>query len=248
VNKPIDDYRIKVALQPSSPNYAINIPTYYNSALMWYNAQVITLFGNTYSKDVYMSYGANTAGSGFISGNVFLGSNKPTRSGNADVTIILIDQSNQQAIAYAKTDANGNYSFSNVPYGTYRVYGELLNRASIPDNIIVSNAQSSFTNKNFVYNDNVIKPTNIGLSVSEQAQTIAWSIYPNPANNQLTIRSSVEAAIRIVDITGRQIQQVRVEKDKALTLDCSQWQSGIYLVEQYSQGKKKTMKLVINHE
>jgi hypothetical protein len=58
----------------------------------------------------------------------------------------------------------------------------------------------------------------------------------------------VEAAIRIVDITGRQIQQVRVEKDKALTLDCSQWQSGIYLVEQYSQGKKKTMKLVINHE
>lgn len=248
LNKPIDDYRIKVALKPSSPNYAINIPTYYNSALMWYNAQVITLFGNTYSKDVYMSYGANTAGSGFISGNVFLGSNKPTRSGNADVTIILIDQSNQQAIAYAKTDANGNYSFSNVPYGTYRVYGELLNRASIPDNIIVSNAQSSFTNKNFVYNDNVIKPTNIGLSVSEQAQTIAWSIYPNPANNQLTIRSSVEAAIRIVDITGRQIQQVRVEKDKALTLDCSQWQSGIYLVEQYSQGKKKTMKLVINHE
>lgn len=246
-NKPIDDYRIKVALQASSPDYAINIPTYFTSALMWYNAQVITLFGNTYSKDVYMSYGTNTGGSGFISGNVFLGANKPTRSGNADVTLILIDQSNQQPVSYAKTDANGNYSFSNVPYGTYKVYGELLNRASIPDNIILNAAQSSFTNKNFVYNDNVIQPTSISLSVGEQAQQTAWSIYPNPANNQFTMLSSADAVLRIVDVTGRQIQHVKLEKGKAQQFDCSQWQAGIYLLEQSSKSERKTMKLVINH-
>jgi hypothetical protein len=246
-NKPIDDYRIKVALNPGSTNYSTNIPTYFNSAFMWYNAQVVTLFGNTYNKDIYMNYGTNTGGSGFISGNVFLGSNKPTRSGNADVTLILIDQSTQLPVAYAKTNANGDYNFSNVPYGTYKVFGELLNRASIPDNMVLSAGQASFTNKNFVYNDNVIQPTNMALSVTETNDPINLTIAPNPAHESFNlINSGKSRTVQIMDMTGRMIQQIELMSSERKTIDCRSWNNGMYWLKDNEGGKYTTFKLLIN--
>ncbi|HOZ52620.1 MAG TPA: PKD domain-containing protein [Chitinophagaceae bacterium] len=246
-NKPIDDYRIKVALNPSATNYATNIPTYYNSALMWYNAQVVTLFGNTYNKDIYMSYGTNPGGTGFISGNVFLGSNKPARGGSEEVTLILIDQTTQLPAAYAKPNSNGDYTFTNIPFGNYKIFGELLNRASIPDDIVISATQTSFTNKNFVYNDNVVKPTNQSLSVKDVEAPLTLMIAPNPAQNSFNINNTgKQRSLRIMDMTGRTIQKFDLKSNENKAVDCSRWQRGIYLVEDIQAGQKRTYKLNIN--
>ncbi|HPI55585.1 MAG TPA: T9SS type A sorting domain-containing protein, partial [Chitinophagaceae bacterium] len=244
-NKPIDDYRIKVALNTSSLNYNSNIPTYYANALMWYDAQIVTLFGNTYNRDIYMLYGTNPGGNGFISGNVFQGANKPSRN-VVDVTLILVDQSNQLPVAYAKTDANGNYSFSNIPNGTYKVYGELLNRASIPENLVISSSQSSYSNKNFVYNDNVIQPTNTSVSVPTVTLTSNLRISPNPATTNIRLENSAAASsIKIRDLTGRIIKSFEVQQGEPIYLDCQSWRKGIYLIEEVTRGVKITHKLNI---
>ncbi|MBK7761758.1 MAG: T9SS type A sorting domain-containing protein [Bacteroidetes bacterium] len=246
-NKPIDDYRIKVALNPGSPNYTTNIPTYFTAAYMWYNAQVVTLFANTYNKDIFMNYGANMGGSGFIGGNVFLGSNKPTRSSNADVTLILIDQFTQLPVAYAKTNANGDYSFSNVPYGVYKIYGELLNRASIPENIEISATQLTLSNKNFVYNDNVIKPTNMSLSVNEVDDLATLSISPNPAQESFSlVNSGSSRTLQILDLTGRIVQQFEMKPSDRKTIDCSRWNKGVYFVNDLEGGKRSVYKMLVN--
>ncbi len=244
-NKPIDDYRIKVALNSSSPNYAINIPTYYSSAIMWYDAQVVTLFGNTYSRDIYMSYGTNNGGNGFISGNVFQGANKPSR-GVEDITLILIDQATQSPVAYTKPDASGNYSFSNVGIGTYKVYGELLNRASIPDNIVISATQYNYTNKNFVYNNNVIQPTSNSLSTETILMEKGLVIAPNPANDKFTLLNTKEARqVRIFDMTGRLIEQFELKQGQNRKVNCQSWNSGLYLIEESAAGMKSVQKIQI---
>jgi hypothetical protein len=246
-NKPIDDYRIKVALNPGSPNYATNIPTYFTAAFMWYDAQVVTLVGNTYNKDIYMNYGTNMGGSGFIGGNVFLGANKPTRSGNVDITLILVNQTTQLPVAYAKTDMNGDYSFNNIPDGTYKIFGEILNRASIPENIQISSAQSSYTNKNFVYNDNVIQPTSMSLSVNEVDEPITLSISPNPAQESFyLINSGTSRNLQIMDMTGRMVQQFELKSLERKTVDCSRWNKGIYFVNDSQGGKRKVFKMLVN--
>jgi hypothetical protein len=245
-NKPIDDYRIKVALNTSSPNYAFNIPTYYNSAIMWYDAQVVTLFGNTYTKDIYMSYGVNNGGNGFISGNVFQGANKPTRS-SEDITLILIDQTTLTPVAYTKPSSNGNYSFGNLPNGTYRVYGELLNRASIPDNIVINATQSTHTNKNFIYNDIVIQPTSGSLSIKNIEMEKGISIAPNPAQGSFKLYNSKEDRnIQIMDMTGRLIQEFDLKTGQHKQIDCQGWNAGIYLIQENLNGMKSVQKLHVN--
>ena len=244
-NKPIDDYRIKVSLNPNSPDYAYNIPSYFQTGMMWYDAQVVTLFGNTYNKDIYMNYGINSGGNGFISGNVFAGANKKSRS-NVDVTLILMDMTTNTPSAYSKTGVNGYYSFSNVPNGTYKVYGELLNRASIPENIVINGTQNSFTGKNFIYNSNVIQPTNIALSIKEEVLESKLSIIPNPATENFTLRNkNYTSKITIFDMVGRQIALFELKANEEKNMNCSHWTKGMYLIEEKVCSKKSIQKLMV---
>jgi PKD repeat protein len=243
-NKPIDDYRIKVALNPTSPDYAYNVPTYYNYSLMWYDAQVITLFNNTYSKDVYMQYGVNAGGNGFISGSVFQGANKMRSA--ADVTLILMNTSNNQAVAYAKPDANGNYSFSGIGYGTYKIYGELLNRASIPDEINITSSQINFTNRNFKYTSTAIAPTSEVLSVTDKIAEDEVRLLPNPARDQFTLVNDGSAKeVNVYDLTGRLMSTLAVKANEKLQVNCSDWVKGIYTLSIRSNNATLTKKLVV---
>lgn len=248
-NKPIDDYRIKVALEPSSPDYSSNIPTYYLNGYMWYDASVVTLFSNLYNRDVYMNYGVNSGGNGFISGNVFQGANKKSRNSAEDVSIILVDQTTNLPVSYAKPQANGNYTFANVPNGTYKIYGELLNRASVPENIVISNTQNVHTGKNFVYSSTVIQPTNTALSV-EEAMPVESNIdmYPNPANSIVTIRNNAKEIVHVnvTDLTGRKIFSEKANPNATFQVNVENWSNGIYITEFSVANRKWTDRLLIN--
>lgn len=249
-NKPIDDYRVKAALEPTSADYSINIPTYYYGGYMWYDATVVTLFTNVYNKDVFLQYGFNAGGNGFIAGNVFQGANKggKTRSnGPTDVTILLLDAVNNQAVAYAKPDAQGNYSFNNVAFGNYKLVGELLNRASISENISLNGSQTSLTNKNFMFNDNVIQPTNMSLSVNNTATTGSdLDVFPNPSHSMVRILSKDGAPqINILDVTGRLVFSSHLQQGKAESIDCSSWTKGLYFIQSKEGSNSRTQKLLI---
>lgn len=243
-NKPIDDYRIKVALQTSSPDYAYNIPTYISSAVMWYDANVVTLINNTYGKDIYMQYGANTGGNGFISGNVFGGANK--KRSPADVTLILVDQSTNTPIAYTKPGANGYYEFANIPMGNYKVYGELLNRASIPDNITVSATQMSHTGKNFVYTSTVIQPTNAVLSTNNIDETLNWNISPNPTQGLVQLSNlPSDATVSIFDLVGKLVYNQQVKANTSVSIDTKSWDKGIYMIRIQEGNRQSAKKLMV---
>jgi hypothetical protein len=245
-NKAIDYYRIKVALKTTSPDYSMNIPTYYQYSSMWYSANVVTLYTNLYGKDLYMNYGINTGGPGFISGNVFQGANKKARSGDRTaVTLLLIDVNTNQPIAYAKPNAAGDYSFGNLPLGQYKLMGELLNRSSITEDITIANGATAHTNKNFMFNDNVVMPTQLTLNVKTASVPLSeFSVSPNPAQSQFSLYSTAESAeITVYDITGKQVYSIETTKAGAITIDCNQWQAGIYLVEQVTSAGKSTRKL-----
>jgi hypothetical protein len=244
-NKIVNDYRIKVALDGSSPDYMWNIPTYYQSGTMWYDANVITLFTNLYGRDIYMAIGTNTGGPGFISGNVFAGANKKARSTDrTEVTLMLVDASTNTPVMYAKPNTNGDYSFSNVPLGTYKLVGELLNRASIADNIDVTSGSSSFTGKNFVFTDNVVKPTTLALNINKPSIQTNLSVLPNPAQNELRISTTAtDGTITVYDVTGRVVTGLDMKNATSARIDCSAWQAGMYVVEQATSAGKTTMKV-----
>ena len=158
-----------------------------------------------------------------------------------------MDVTTNKPVAYSKTGANGYYSFSNIPNGEYKVYGELLNRASIPSNIIINATQNNVTGKNFVYNSNVIQPTNLVLSLTEsEANQNAISLTPNPAiENFKLLNISTSSTVTIFDMIGKQIITFELNPNEQKSIDCSQWPKGLYLIESKSGKQKSTQKLLV---
>lgn len=87
-----------------------------------------------------------------------------------------------------------------------------------------------------------------GTGISEQeSETIAARIYPNPASNFINFQcENCEKGfqIRLFDITGREIQR-RISTDTNISLDISNLESGIYLAEILSNGKRCTKKVIV---
>lgn len=252
MNKPIFDYRIKVALKPSSPDFSINVPTYFQSGTMWYNANVITLANtNLYNKDVYLVPGVNAGGPGIITGNVLQGANK-SRSGSAldGLSMILVDVQTNEPVAYTKTEVGGSYSFTNIPLGDYKVYGELLNKSSIPATVNLNSGNPSAANLNFEVNSNVINPTTaFPTSIPEIKNASYLRAYPNPAQSYFELQTEeVGMQIEVIDITGKRIFETTISGNQPLRIATSNWSNGSYWIRYTGSREQGVLKLqVVNN-
>ncbi|MFH2141686.1 MAG: T9SS type A sorting domain-containing protein [Bacteroidota bacterium] len=72
-------------------------------------------------------------------------------------------------------------------------------------------------------------------------------IYPNPANEKLTIKSCGNILqIEIIDYFGRVIKTISEIKEPEKTIDVSSLPKGLYLVRVYGEGFVETKKIVVN--
>jgi hypothetical protein len=65
-----------------------------------------------------------------------------------------------------------------------------------------------------------------------------FSIFPNPANNTITIEGNGLARVELFDIQGRMLLEKKTESGKQKVVDVSQLQSGIYFVKIYSDSNE----------
>jgi hypothetical protein len=80
------------------------------------------------------------------------------------------------------------------------------------------------------------------LSV-EDKQLENLTVYPNPVNDILHIRSG-EATIEKVEIYNLNGQLVKAKSNQIETINMSNLQSGMYLLKLYSNDASKTVKLL----
>ena len=69
-------------------------------------------------------------------------------------------------------------------------------------------------------------------------------IYPNPAQNQLTIEAEIGAQIKMLDITGRTVFQQKQQTLKDV-IDIKIWSKGVYFVEARTEQMSTTNKIII---
>lgn len=69
-------------------------------------------------------------------------------------------------------------------------------------------------------------------------------IYPNPAQNQLTIEAELGVEIKILDITGRTVLQQK-QQDLQEVIDIDTWSRGVYFVEVLSEDISRTNKVIV---
>ncbi len=204
---PAGNYFLKAALSPTSAVYDHFLPTYFEHELFWYNADVISLTSNL-NRNIHMIEGNNPGGPGFIGGLVTEGANKTEGPGDPveGVQVMLLNM-NDEPLQCTYSNAFGEFSFSNVAYGTYQVYGEVYNLTTIPAIVTVDG-----TNPSIVDIGLLITSREVTTGVNEVAvinETSVGQVFPNPFKGDAAVNISLQKearlSIRLFDIAGRQV-------------------------------------------
>ena len=90
-----------------------------------------------------------------------------------------------------------------------------------------------------VYSNTITMTVDVCASIDDMQET-SFSIYPNPATNQLTVDNiQLVENIKILDITGKVLIEHHCEQSEAISIiDINQLQNGVYFIKVGGQVKK----------
>ena len=259
--KPAGSYMVKAKLLSSVPGTSGYVPTYGLSSSTWDLATTIAhTAGNTDTQPITMIYGTVPAGPGFIGGLISSGAGRGTAGGApvAGMLVYLKDATTGAIITYTYTDATGAYSFSSIANGAYIIYPVDYHYHTIPwVSVSPTTSLETVTGINFYQGttSHSIKP--VGTTVTPVCcvlPTNGFGMYPNPANDDVTIywenEQTGNADVIISDITGREVYRsafVITDHSGSNALNISGINSGVYFINLKAGKSNYTNKMLIQH-
>jgi len=215
---------------------SVYLPSYYVNSSDWQTANVISLKGKIIGLHLNLVESqVLSTGTGSISGSVDVADTNFASSLKTFVPIkmsVLVMQ-NGKIVAYALTDANGNYTVDNLPDGTYDIYIEVPGYAKFAKSVTISGgtqASVDFTLKNGVVE------TSSSIEINNEVQ-----LYPNPANENVSIQTDKELlAVEVINIEGISILKLGNQK----IFSVSQIPAGVYTVKIISESEIITKRLI----
>ena len=209
-------------------NYA---PTYYGDMLFWSTASVVTVNSNQNLGAINLiALPVVPSGNGLISGNIGTGS----KSGSDNVIVNLLDNT-FNLVATTKTDANGDYSFSNLAYDTYKIWVEIAGKVTTPISVTLNEANSTSSNNDFIETNGAVTPK--VTSIDNKMTNSDINIYPNPVQNVLNVNLDINNSgvytFNIFSITGQMIsvEQINITSgNNLIRLNTNNLSSGSYIL------------------
>jgi hypothetical protein len=191
-------------------------------------------------------------GSGSVLGNVFNNGLKSTNGVPlAGAELILTDE-NDSPLAVNYSAANGQFSFSNLPYGNYKLHLEVAGVNYQAYAFTLSADNPSVNNITVTISSTGAIITAIENDVQKNVSTIS-QIYPNPATTDayLDIKNTKADRIQIsiYETTGNRISsnEYKVNGSQRINLNSTHLATGIYFVKiTTSGGVNSIRKLVIS--
>jgi hypothetical protein len=239
------DYLVKCALL-SGPDYATNLPTYYGGSLYWASAFYAQPSNNNYNFTLIT--GTNPGGPGFIGGLVSQGANKMSGAAIPNAQVMLLDI-NDNPIAYTYSDALGAFSFSNLAYGTYKIYTEVLNKTTTPVLVTISPNHASENGVSVEINSTYVAGSVSAIENNAYFQSV--KVYPNPATDNaslnLNLKKAANVEVSLQNVMGQTIftQAANMSAgEQAMTISLQNLPKGIYILKVMANGAAQEMKVV----
>lgn len=246
------NYLIKAALLPISPDYSNYLPTYLGDVLFWSSATTVNIPLNAVltPNPINLQPGVNPGGPGFVGGLISTGANKTAGPGDPEVHVqVMLLNMNNTPVQYTYTDMAGNFSLTNIAYGTYKVWAEIPGKTTVPVIVEITAQNPTVSNLQIEVNS-----TDIALGAEGPAHEagFALSVYPNPAHNQVSLSLELpqagEVKAQLMDLSGRVVAQISRNypagnATEHLTLEVPQ---GLYLLQVQAAGNSQTIKLMVD--
>jgi hypothetical protein len=218
-------------------------PTYYNNVLTWEDADLVAVNGHITGIDFHLvntpADGPNNL-NGVVTDAVGYGLNN---------VIVSLKNSQNQVIAFARTDANGSYTIENIPAQTYTVVATKLGLNSLTQTLILDGNESV---------NMTLYATTANEDHTTPVLTSKMYNYPNPFNPVTNIALSIpkdsRVNVQIYNIKGQIIKNLLDNNLKAGS-HTLKWDgtddsgktvtSGVYLVRLSGDGFKTNHKLTL---
>ncbi len=252
---PAGQYLVKINVDANSPQYDEYVATYYGNVELWNEATIINVPCNCNAPlyNVIMIEDENfTGGSGQITGTVTEaeglthgGDNRGAGDPLEGVSILLYN-SFDQLIGHTITDANGAFTFDNLPFGTYKLMVEITGIEQAERSVTLSTDEPVSSG-----NDFEVTEEGIVNGLSELIFESSFRLSPNPStdlvNVYLETTASFEAQLSLSSVTGQVVlakTQNLVAGKQAVQFELSDLPTGIYFLQVSTGREVMVQKLV----
>ncbi|MDD3877425.1 MAG: PKD domain-containing protein [Bacteroidales bacterium] len=250
-NIPYGNYLVQAHLDPSSTFFFSHLPTYYGDVLYWSQATYVNVgqVGLTIQYNINLiSTVALSNGNGQISGSIVPGAGSKSITDIENVQVVLLDEFDTPLI-YTYSDANGDFSFDNLPYGTYKIYAEVWGKDPVSATVILDNSNSTVNNVIITINEETV------IASIKDLQNIYLEhiseLYPNPARDNVYLDFDMKqnAKIKMVihNIYGQEIKSEEINANTGanrLTFNVNNWSDGLYFVSLTFNDQYPTTKIL----
>jgi hypothetical protein len=178
------------------------------------------------------------SGNGSISGNIKNGNttaviSKLSSTNIATIDVYLVDDKND-IVGYTTSDANGDFSFIDIPNGDYKIIADLVGYKSDTTQLFTIGTLNNSLNASFCIDET---KKNIGLceqttDIKPQAsENLILTVFPNPSTGKFTISSTLNNVnIIVYNNLGVEILSKTVEGN-SIDIDLSNNPTGLYILK-----------------
>jgi len=239
VNYPAYILKADFSYFTTTANYYI--PTYYDTLYSWLNSPPVfpVTDTTTYNLQLINFVPNQPSGIAYISGTMMINGEKSNKSLLKNIDIFLINQNNQ-VLKLNKPDLVGDYSFYDLAFGTYKVFVELAGKICTPGIVTLNSSNPHVTNFNFEIRDNSIL---LAVDGELKLENMIGNIYPNPANDFVTISDANGADVKVIDMLGRTLITKKIKSSNE-TISINDLQTGMYMIQMVKDGKTSSQKLI----
>lgn len=234
------------------------LPGFYNDegipAMYWQNADSVLIDDNIIDKNISLvrdsSYGAGGIG-GFITF-----STPSDASDYEGITILAKNINNGALYSYNFGKEPGNYSVTNIPYGTYELVAQKIGfDNAISQTVVIDPVNNQITeiNLNFII-------STIERDVLVPSDIVLYQNYPNPFNPSTSIKFEIRKTefikLTVFDVLGNEVSTIINDimpagnyevkfNEKNLPNGKISLSSGIYFYKLNAGGFSQTKKMIL---
>jgi hypothetical protein len=237
-------YLILAFPQPDSlPGAQQYLPTFYGDVVFWEQATPINLGVplNPYNINL-VSIDSIGGGDGSITGQLLGGGKSMLTAGQE---ILLLDAFGTP-VRIVYTDGQGNFSFTNLPFGEFSVNPVITGITTLPVEVILDETNSTAT-VTMTINGNTIT----GLTEKGQVNLIT-KLYPNPAADYISINVSCQGTFQLVilDASGKIIltkTEAIQTGGSILSIPVDDYKPGLYTIRILDENRNASTKQFIKN-
>jgi hypothetical protein len=161
--------------------------------------------------------------------------------------ILFLTTSSGKAVDYTYSDAGGNFKFTNLPLGTYKLFGDAGGKANPALTITLTNTTKSINDVVFEENSKKFEGHSGSLIAGGAGTLPGVSIFPNPATDFVNVKGlgaiNGNKAIVLSSVTGVEISRSIVTGDVA-HIATAALPAGIYILHVQTEAGNAFYRLI----